>query len=105
MLFWRQQGVLVARTPNGVSPLHGFYFSGDATHEQLLSPQALRQVALHCGFTETAAFSCRPVPHGVISFTRACLWRVCEAVIRSVIRIETGQHANVVTQNFVFVAR
>lgn len=81
-------GVLVARTPNGVSPLHGFYFSGDVAHERFLSPRALGQVA---------------VAHGVASFIRACLWWWSDAVIRCV-RIETGYGAAVVAQNFVFVA-
>jgi len=55
-------GMIVARFPNGDSPVFGRYHNGDLTHERPLTASSVGQQAAPEGMKVVRAFNPRPVP-------------------------------------------
>ena len=79
-------GLLVARFPNGDSPLVGRYHYGDLTHERPLSSAALAQVAAMEGFRLKRSFNPRSMPPGLARRAK----RVATYLVRDLIEIVLG---------------
>jgi hypothetical protein len=58
----KENGLIVARFPNGDSPFSGRYQTGDFTHERPLSSRSINQVLSPLGFVVTRAVNPRPKP-------------------------------------------
>ena len=63
-------GRLVARFPNGNSPLSLRFQNGDATHEHYLTPEKLRQIAAEGGFRLVRSGNLRPKAKGLVNGLR-----------------------------------
>ncbi len=61
----REDGVVVARFPNGASPMFGFYQFSDMTHVAPRTALAIKQIALLRGFEVVRAVNPRPRPPGL----------------------------------------
>lgn len=98
-------GLLVGQTTNGISPIAGIYFHGDFTHETLLSPESLRQVAMAIGFEDFEVFAIPPPVHGFKSLMRRCTWWVYNTFFSLCLASMTGRlRGHILTPNFLFVA-
>jgi 2-polyprenyl-3-methyl-5-hydroxy-6-metoxy-1,4-benzoquinol methylase len=102
----RPGGLLLARTPNGVSPFAGNYRYGDLTHEICLTPGSIRQTLRVTGFTTTDVHPCAPLVYGAASGARWLLWKCLSGCYKLALGIEGGSpRGHVVTQNMLVVAR
>jgi 2-polyprenyl-3-methyl-5-hydroxy-6-metoxy-1,4-benzoquinol methylase len=79
-------GVILAKFPNGDSPVFGRYHYGDLTHERPLTASAVRQWAGPEGMRVVRAFNPRSIPPG---FGRGLKRRVTYAA-RDLIEIAVG---------------
>jgi len=79
-------GMIVARFPNGDSPVFGRYHHGDLTHERPLSAASVGQLAAPEGMTLVRAFNPRPVPPNALK----ALKRRAAYAARDVIEIALG---------------
>ncbi len=102
----RPGGLMLARTPNGVSPFAGNYQFGDLTHETCLTPRSARQVLRVTGFTDISIRPCEPIVHGAASAVRWLVWKAFSGTYKLALAAETGSpRHHVVTQNMLIVAR
>jgi 2-polyprenyl-3-methyl-5-hydroxy-6-metoxy-1,4-benzoquinol methylase len=102
----RPGGVLIARTPNALSPFGGLYQHGDFTHETSFTARSAAQVMRAAGFTQVAVFGCPPIAHSPASAVRRTLWAAVSAGYAVVLATETGSlRGHIVTQNMTIVAR
>jgi len=102
----RPGGLLLARTPNGVSPFAGNYRYGDLTHEICLTPRSIRQTLRVTGFTAADVHPCVPLVYGAASGARWLLWKGLSGCYKLALGIECGSpRGHVVTQNMLVVAR
>jgi len=84
-------GVLLAATPNALSPFCGIVRHWDLTHEWAFTPPNFRQLAVLTGFSSQVEFrECGPLPHGLVSFSRWLLWKWRRQMIRFWLLVETG---------------
>lgn len=99
-------GILVAQVPNGESPFAGRYRYGDFTHSVAFTQRSVAQIANVSGFSSVEVFPTEPVPHGVASTVRLCVWKTISCMMKLCLFAETGVvRGHVVTQNLVFTAR
>ena len=59
-------GMIVARFPNGASPVFGRFHYSDLTHERPLTALSVAQLAAPEGMKVVRAFNPRPVPPGLV---------------------------------------
>jgi 2-polyprenyl-3-methyl-5-hydroxy-6-metoxy-1,4-benzoquinol methylase len=97
-------GILLAQVPNAESPFFGHCRYGDFTHETAFTKRSLMQVLYLAGFRDFHFYPLPPPRTGLKSTVRLVAWKVLEAVYKTLIRIETGQHHVMVTQNIIFTA-
>jgi SAM-dependent methyltransferase len=83
-------GVMLIKIPNGASPVVGDVFYSDLTHETLLTPASIAQLASLAGFTRCDVREVGPAPHGIRSVVRYALWKGVRAFYRLLNAIETG---------------
>jgi SAM-dependent methyltransferase len=86
----KEGGRWIIHAPNAVSPFFGIIRYGDYTHEQAFTPRSIRQLLLTAGFRGVKCFEDEPIPHGLKSFTRLCLWKVIRSALRAYLLVETG---------------
>ena len=96
----------IIHTPNGESPFASKMRFWDFTHEFIFTRASIHQLLLSSNFTKVACFEEAPVPHGLISTTRAILWQAIRLGLAFYIAIETGHidKHQVFTQNFLTIA-
>ena len=68
-------GILVLRTPNGVSPYSGRYQFSDLTHGVIYTDRSLAQVAAVTGFINVRVFPVRPAGSASFSAEDVCCGR------------------------------
>ncbi len=103
----RPTGCWLIHVPNGASPFVGRILHGDFTHETAFTTQSLRTLLRSHDFGSIEFFEDAPVPHGIVSFIRAMLWKILSLCCRAFVAIETGQWRRpaIYTQNLLAVAR
>jgi 2-polyprenyl-3-methyl-5-hydroxy-6-metoxy-1,4-benzoquinol methylase len=102
----RPGGVFIARVPNAVSALGGYFRHGDFTHETWYSAHSVRQLAAAAGFSSVESRACPPVGHGLFSCLRVLTWKPISAFFKLALIAETGtRKGHIVTQNLTFAAR
>lgn len=102
----RPGGCFIARVPNAGSPFGGAIRYGDFTHETWFTERSIRQLANAAGFSDVAAYPCRPPVHGWKSGLRLGVWRGFEGLMKVAYGAETGvTRGAILTQNLTFVAR
>ncbi|KKU47128.1 MAG: Methyltransferase type 12 [Parcubacteria group bacterium GW2011_GWF2_46_8] len=107
-LFFRslkKGGLLIIKMPNGDSPFFGRYAFGDFTHETIMTDRSFKEVFSFIGFREYQFKEAGPIPHGVFSFVRYCLWQLSRLVVNVYLLAETGRRGNVLTQNIIAIAK
>jgi len=87
-------GRWIIHAPNAVSPLFGMIRYGDYTHEQAFTPRSITQLLLTTGFRRVECFEDEPVPHGLKSFVRSCLWKLIKAGLSAYLLVESGTAAD-----------
>ncbi len=97
----RPGGVLVARFPNGQSPLGRVFQHGDHTHRTVLSASIVRQLLVGSAFEIVHAgnpFHPRtgPLPKRIASGLRWASQRAAESAIRAVYGLNVPLHPNTV---------
>ena len=65
---------LIIRVPNAESPFALSLRYGDFTHQLAYTRVSLSQILIQAGFSSLKFQECRPVVHGIKSFTRSILW-------------------------------
>jgi SAM-dependent methyltransferase len=81
-------GRLLARFPNGSSPIGAFYQAGDITHVTVLSAPRIRQIGLSVGLDLKAAFNAaRPL----VGTGRSALAQKARYLVRDAIEIFVGR--------------
>jgi 2-polyprenyl-3-methyl-5-hydroxy-6-metoxy-1,4-benzoquinol methylase len=83
-------GRWIIHAPNAASPLFGTIRYGDYTHEQAFTSRSMTQMLLTVGFGRVECFEDEPIPHGLKSFVRLCLWKLIRAGLTSYLLVETG---------------
>lgn len=98
-------GVFIAHCPNGDSPFGLSVFSGDFTHETLLSEASARHLCKLSGLDKFAAAEHLGASAGMAGRIRAGGWHLVRAGIRTINCLETGgPGSGVLTRNFAFKA-
>ena len=83
-------GRWIIHAPNAASPFFGMIRYGDYTHEQAFTKPSMSQMLLTMGFRRVECFEDAPIPHGLKSSVRFCLWKVIKAMLTGYLLVETG---------------
>ena len=83
-------GLVLAVTPNGLSPFSGATRYWDFTHETSFTPASWRQLASVCGFQEIRFEEYGPIPHSFPGGIRWCLWQGIRAGLAFISLVEVG---------------
>lgn len=83
-------GVLLAVTPNGLSPFAGATRYWDFSHETGFTPASWRQVARLSGFSEMSFEEYGPIPHSALGALRSVAWRGISLGLQVISFIEVG---------------
>lgn len=83
-------GVLLAVTPNGLSPFVGTTRYWDFSHELAFTPASWRQLARLNAFSEMHFEEYGPLPHSAFGVARCALWRSISAALNAVSYVEVG---------------
>ena len=86
----RPGGRLVLQTPNADSPMIGTLRYGDFTHEVIFNQNSLGSLLTLAGLRRIEAREQGPVPHGIVSFSRYCLWALLRRCLWFWNLVETG---------------
>ncbi len=86
----RPGGLIVAVTPNGISPFSGATRYWDFSHELSFTPASWRQLAAATGFSPPVFEEYGPIPYSVPGFVRSALWRMIALSIEAMAWIEVG---------------
>lgn len=102
----KKNGYWIIHTTNGESPFCGRSLYKDLTHEMAFTNSSIRQLLLSSGFSRVQCFEDVPVPHGLKSAIRWCLWKLIRSLLRVYLAVETGDTARsaIFSQNFLAVA-
>jgi 2-polyprenyl-3-methyl-5-hydroxy-6-metoxy-1,4-benzoquinol methylase len=76
----KDDGVFIARFPNGQSPFSGPYQNGDLTHVLCLTPGAVRQLAGAAGLAMAGAYNFRPKARGLSGLKRRAAYLLRDMV-------------------------
>lgn len=99
----KKDGLLILQTPNGESPFGSRYRYWDFTHELAFTRSSLNHILKTTGFGETRFYPTGPVPKGLKSVIRFCLWKLIEKILGGYMLIETGYSKGIFTQNIIAV--
>ena len=84
-------GVLISHQPNAEGIFGGGIRYGDYTHEQAFTRVSIAQVLLTCGFGEVTSYEDKPIPHGLKSWVRFCIWQVfIRPLYKFLVSVEAG---------------
>lgn len=97
-------GRFIMQVPNGQGMFYTSIFYGDYTHEMAYTESSISQVMLNTGFSKTKCFPTGPIPSGVASRIRYCLWQLMVWRLKFWKMIETGNPGGIFTQNIIAVA-
>lgn len=97
--------ILIIRTPNGEGLFPNRIIYGDLTHLTVFSQNSLIQILRIVDFTEIKFYETGPVSKNIIGFIRLVLWKLITAIVKVIRLVETGNYENILTQEFICVAR
>jgi SAM-dependent methyltransferase len=83
-------GVLLAVTPNGLSPFASATRYWDFSHETGFTPASWRQLARLYEFGEVSFEEYGPLPHSAVGLARTMIWRALRLGIMAVSYVEVG---------------
>lgn len=86
----RPGGVLLAVTPNGLSPFAGATRYWDFSHETGFTPSSWRQVARLAEFSEMHFEEYGPLPHSLLGAVRTLAWRGISLGLQAIAYVEVG---------------
>jgi 2-polyprenyl-3-methyl-5-hydroxy-6-metoxy-1,4-benzoquinol methylase len=94
----RPGGRIILQTPNAASPWGMSLQFGDFTHETAFTAEVLEGLLKLFGFRDIEFREIGPIPFGnsLASTVRAMLWPIVKAVVRGLVRIETGSRGSAV---------
>ncbi len=98
-------GMLIIRTPNGQGLMPGKNIYGDLTHLTIFNPNSLLQILQLNNFGNIQFYEEGPVIKNFVGFIRFILWKIIKFVYKGIRIIETGESEDIITQNFICVAR
>ena len=100
------EGVLILRVPNAMTPWMGHYRHGDLTHEMMFNWRSIGSVLLLCGFKDVLVSEVLMRVHGLKSAARYILWKAIWSCCALWNLIETGSICGgVYTRNLIATAR
>jgi 2-polyprenyl-3-methyl-5-hydroxy-6-metoxy-1,4-benzoquinol methylase len=98
-------GLMIAHTPNGLSPFVGHVYFGDLTHEWCPTPASVRTMLNLSGFRKFEAAEHLGASNHVLGRIRLLAWEIIRWKFILSNLIETGSKGEGVwTRNFAFVA-
>ena len=100
-----EDGVLIIHTPNGEGLFPNQRIYGDLTHLTIFTQNSLSQILRIVNFTEIDFYETGPVSKNIIGFIRLILWKLIKAMVKTIRLIETGSYEDILTQEFICVAR
>jgi 2-polyprenyl-3-methyl-5-hydroxy-6-metoxy-1,4-benzoquinol methylase len=100
-----KNGIIIMHTPNGEGLFPNQRIYGDLTHYTIFTPNSLQQILRITNFSDIEFFEAGPVSKNVVGFIRVVLWKVIKLAVYIVRIIETGSKENILTQDFICVAR
>jgi 2-polyprenyl-3-methyl-5-hydroxy-6-metoxy-1,4-benzoquinol methylase len=99
-----KNGILIIKTPNGESIFGTRYLYRDFTHEWIFTKSSLMEIFSISGFKKFHFKEESPVIHGLFSLIRYILWKFIRLILNFYLLVETGQRADILTQNIIAVA-
>jgi len=102
--FLKPAGRLIIQTVNAENLLWGRLRHGDFTHELAFTKESSCQLLSVSGFDDIRVYPQRPVIHGLVSLSRAILWRIFELFMYLYLLMETGTAKGIFTQNIIVCA-
>ena len=99
-----KNGILIIKTPNGESIFGTRYLYSDFTHEFIFTERSLKEVLSISGFRGFKFKEDGPVIHSLFSLIRYILWKFIRLILNFYLLVETGQKADILTQNIIAVA-
>ena len=99
-----KNGILIIKTPNGESIFGTRYLYSDFTHEFIFTERSLKEILAITGFKNFKFKEDGPVIHSLFSLIRYIFWRFMKLLLNFYLLAETGQKANILTQNIIAVA-
>jgi len=100
-----KNGIIIMRTPNGEGLFPNQRIYGDLTHYTIFTANSLLQILRITNFSDIEFFETGPVSKNVIGLIRVVLWKLIKLAVYIVRIIETGSKENILTQDFIGVAR
>lgn len=97
----KKDGILIIKTPNGESIFGTRYLYSDFTHEFIYTERSLKEILSFTGFKEFYFKETGPIIHGLKSLIRFILWKIIKLFLKFYLLIETGERANILTQNII----
>lgn len=98
-----KKGILIIKTPNSETIFSGRYHYWDFTHEIIFNKTSLMQILSLTGFNNFVFKEEYPIIHGFKSFIRF-FWRFFRLILNFYLLVETGQKAQILTQNIIVKA-
>lgn len=100
-----ENGILIIHTPNGdgIFPQHIIY--GDLTHLTIFNPRSLEQILRLTNFEDISCFETGPTTKNLKGIIRLFFWNLIRFFYKTVKTIETGGAVNVLTQDFICIAK
>jgi SAM-dependent methyltransferase len=83
-------GLLLALTPNGLSPFGGATRYWDFSHELAYTPASWRQLARLFGFARVDFAEFGPIPHSLPGALRSAIWQVIRFGVAAIAYVEVG---------------
>ena len=101
----RPGGRLVIHVPNATGIFGSRIRYGDLTHEQAFTAKSVRQLLSVFGYESVEVYEESPIPHGLKSTVRACIYWTVRLNFWLMLVAETGTTRHVLSQNMLVVAR
>jgi len=101
----KKNGKWLIHQPNAASPFFGRVLYGDYSHEQAFTSTSLSQLLRASRFREICCFEDTPIIHGANSMLRWLIWKMIRASLLIYLLAETGEANEILTQNFLGLAK
>lgn len=100
-----ENGIFIIHTPNGDGLFSQNHIFGDLTHLTIFNTNSLLQILRLTGFNKINFYETGPAPKNLVGVIRFILWKIIRSLVNAARIIETGNKAQILTQDFICSAR
>ncbi|MCS7053689.1 MAG: class I SAM-dependent methyltransferase [Ignavibacterium sp.] len=93
-------GIFLARTPNGQGVFAGYVIYGDLTHQTIFNPNSFIQLMSQAGFEKIVCFENGPVAKNLKGLIRKIVWEYFKLNLNIFRLSEIGGRTDILTQDF-----